>query len=117
MWVSGGLMQGCRHFCTQCPQTCSKLLQTTLLPETPGHSRASLGQSLMGSLLLGEVTFSWVLGCTRFYLCPPESVSAVLRKFWQLCGGVNGNFLQEGLCHTQVYCSQSPCPYNSPLLT
>ena len=82
--------------------------QPTPLPETPGHSWASLGQSLMGLLLLGEVTFSWVLGCTRFYLCLPESVSAVLCKFWQLCGGVNGNLLQEGLCHTQVYCTQSP---------
>ena len=90
--------------------------QPTPLPETPGHSWASLGQSLMGLLLLGEVTFSWVLGCTRFYLCLPESVSAVLCKFWQLCGGVNGNLLQEGLCHTQVYCTQSPWPYNSPLL-
>ena len=75
-------------------------------PETPGYSWACLGQSVMGSLLLGEVTFSWVLGCTRFYLCPPESVSAVLRKFWQLCGGVNGNFLQEGLCHTHSPCGR-----------
>ena len=37
--------------------------------------------------------------------------------FWQLYGGVNGNLLQEGLCHTQVYCTQSPCPCSSPLLT
>ena len=35
--------------------------QPTPLPETPGHSWASLGQSLMGLLLLDEVTFSWVL--------------------------------------------------------
>ena len=36
------------------------------------------------------------------------------------CDGPNGSFLQEGLCHmvrTQVYCSQSPCPCGSPLLT
>ena len=32
-------------------------------------------------------------------------------------GGVNGNLRQEGLCHTQVYCTQSPCPCSSPLLT
>ena len=25
--------------------------------------------------------------------------------------------LQEGLCHTQVYCTQSPCPCSRPLLT
>ena len=35
--------------------------------KTPGHSRASLGQSLVGSLLL-----SWVLVHTRFCLCPPR---------------------------------------------
>ena len=33
---NGDLLQKvpCRHFCTQCPQTCSKLLQTTLLPKS-----------------------------------------------------------------------------------
>ena len=46
-----------------------------------------------------------------------ESVSSVLCKFWWLYDGVNGNLLQEGLCYTQVYCTQSPCPLNSPLLT
>ena len=30
---------------------------------------------------------------------------------------VNGDLLQEGLCHTQVYCTQSPCPCSRPLLT
>ena len=66
--------------------------------ETPGHSWASLGQSLVGSLLLSPG--SW---CTRFCLCPPRVYFSVLCKFWQLSGGVNGNLLQEGLCHTQVY--------------
>ena len=41
----------------------------------------------------------------------------VLCKFWRLYGGVNGDLFQEGLCHTQVYCTQSPCPCSSPLLT
>ena len=45
-----------------------------------------------------------------------ESVSPGLCKFWQLCGGANGDLLQEGLCHTQV-CIQSPCPCGRPLLT
>ena len=81
--------------------------------ETPGHSQASLGQSLVGSLLLSPG--SW---CTQDSICPlQESVSPVLCKFWQLCGGVNGDLLQEGLCHTQVCCTQSPCPCGSPLLT
>ena len=29
---------------------------------------------------------------------------------------VNGDLFQEGLCHTQVCCTQSPCPCSSPLL-
>ena len=81
--------------------------------ETPGHSQASLGQSLVGSLLLSPA--SW---CAQGFVCPlPECVSPVLCKFWQLYGGFNGDLLQEGLCHTQVYCTQSPCPCNSALLT
>ena len=80
--------------------------------ETPGHSWASLGQSLVGPLLLSPG--SW---CTQGSACAlQESVSPVLCKLWQLCGGVNGDLLQEGLCHTQVYCTQSPCPCSSPLL-
>ena len=39
-----------------------------------------------------------------------------LCKFWQLYDGVNGDLLQEGLCHTQVYCTQSCCPCSRPLL-
>ena len=57
----------------------------------------------------------WVLVHTRFCLCPPTVCFLVLFKFWHLCGGVNGDLLQDGLCHTQVYCTQSPC--SSPLLT
>ena len=44
-------------------------------------------------------------------------MSPVLCKFWQLYEGVNGDLLQQGLCHTQVYCTQSPCPCSSLLLT
>ena len=83
------------------------------LPETPGHSWASLGQPLVEPLLLS-------LGscCTQAFVCAlQESVSPVLHKFWRLYGGVNGNLFQEGLCHTQDYCIQSPCHCGSPLLT
>ena len=67
----------------------------------------------MGSLLL--YPGSW---CTQSFVCAlQESVSPVLCKFWWLYGGVNGDLLQEGLCHTQVCCTQSPCPFSSPLLT
>ena len=87
--------------------------QPTPPPETPGHSQASLGQSLVGSLLLSPG--SW---CAWGSICAlPECVSPVLCKFWQLYGGVNDDFLQEGLCHTQVCCTQSPWPCGSSLLT
>ena len=84
----------------------------TPLLETPGHSQASLGQSLFGSPLLSPG--SWY---TRFCLCSPRVYFPALCKFWQLYDGVNGDLLQEGLCHTQVCCTQSPCPSGSPLLT
>jgi len=87
--------------------------QPTPPPETPGHSQTNLGQSLVGLLLLSPE--SW---CTQGFVCAlQESVFPVLFKFWWLYGGVNGNLLQEGLCHTQVCCTQSPCPCGRPLLT
>ena len=74
---------------------------------------ASLGQSLVGSLLLSPG--SW---CAQGFVCAlQESASLVLCKFWWFYGGVNGDLLQEGLCHTQVYCTQSPSPCSSPLIT
>ena len=85
--------------------------QPTPPPETPGHSQASLGQSLVGSLLLSPG--SW---CTQGFACAlQESVSPVLCKFWWFYGGVNSNLLQEGFCHTKMCCTQSPCC--RPLLT
>ena len=69
------------------------------------------------SLLWGHCSFLLVLVCTRFCLCPPRVCFPVLCKFWWLYGGVNGNLLQEGLCHTQACCTQSPCPCSNPLLT
>ena len=82
------------------------------LPETPGH----LGKS--GSVSCGVLApFSWVLVHTRLCLCPPRIFFPVLCKFWRLYDRVNGDLLQEGLCHTQVCCTQSPCPCSSPLLT
>ena len=71
-----------------------------------------------GSVSCGvPAPFSWVLVHTRFCLCPPRAYFPVLGKFWQLCGGVNGDLVQEGLCHTQACCTQSPWPCGSPLLT
>ena len=112
---NGDLLQQvpCRHRCTQCPQPCSRPPPTVPPLETPGHSRASLGESLVGSLLLCPGS-----SCAQGSVCAlQESVSPVLWKFWWLYGGVNGDLLQESLCHTQVCCTQSPCSRSSPLLT
>ena len=104
------------HACTaalSAPDPAAGHHQPMPLLETPGHSWASLGQSLVGSLLLSPG--SW---CTQGFVCAlQESVSPVLCKFWQLYCGVNGNLLQKGLCHIQVYCTQSPCLCSTPLLT
>ena len=102
------------HICTatlSAPNPAAGHHQPMPLFEISGHSQASLGQSLVGSLLLSPV--SW---CTRFCLYPPRVYFPVLCKFWQLYRGINGD-LQEALCHTQVCCTQSPCPCGSPLLT
>ena len=97
------------------------LLHPTLQQATTTHTSAGDSWTLMGKSgsFSYRVTdpFSWVLVCTRFCLCPPRVNFLVLCKFWQLYGGVNGDLLQEGLCHTQVCCSQSPRPCGSPLLT
>ena len=74
----------------------------TPLLETPGHLQASLGQSLVGSLLLSPG--SW---CTRFCFCPPRVYFPVLCKSWQFYGGVNGDLLQSW-CHTKAAAPRAP---------
>ena len=104
---NGDLLQR-SHACTAtltAPNPAAGHLWSTPLLETPGHSQVSLGQSLVWSLLLSPG--SW---CTQGSVCAlQESVSPVLCKVWQLYGGVNRDLLQEGLCHTQVCCTQSLC--------
>ena len=95
------------------PQLCSR--------PPPTHASAGDAWTLTGKS--GSVSFavtapfSWVLVSTGFCLSPPIVDFPVLYKFWQLYGEVNGNLLQEGLCHTQVCCTQSSCPCSRPLLT
>ena len=69
------------------------------------------------SLLWGHCSFLLGLGAHKVLFVPSKSLFPFLFKFWQLYGGVNGDLLQESLCHTQVYCTQSPCPCSSPVLT
>ena len=68
---NGDLLQKvpCTHCHTQCPQPCSRppLTEQQPPPETPGSSRASLGQPLVGPLLLSPG--SW---CIQGCLCPPR---------------------------------------------
>ena len=112
---NGNLLQKvpCTHCYTQCPQPCSRPPPTHASTRDSGQSQASLGQSLLGSLLLSPG--SW---CTQGSVCAlQESVFPILCKFWRLYGGVNGDLPQGGVCHTQVCCTQSPCPCGSPLLT
>ena len=64
----------CMHCYTQCPQSCGSPLPTHISPESSGHSQASLGQSLVGSLPLSPG--SW---CAQGFVCAlQESVSPVL---------------------------------------
>ena len=80
-------------------------------PETPGHSRASLGQSPVGSLLLSPGS-----GCTRFCCALQESIS-------RCCVSSGGSMV--GLMATsskRAYtaprsAAQSPCPCGRPLLS
>ena len=94
----------CMYCYTQCPQPCSR--------PSPTHASTRDSWTLMGksgsvcSFLLGP-------GAQGSVCALQESVSSVLCKFWWLCGGDNGD-LQEGLCHTQVCCTQSPCPCGRP---
>ena len=80
---SGDLLQKalCTHCCTQFPRPCSRPpplhpVPTPLL-QTPGHSQASLGQFLVGSLLLSPGSwYAHGLVCAL-----QEFVSPVLSKF------------------------------------
>ena len=67
---NGDLLQKvqCRHCHTQCPRLCSRPPTPPL--ETPGHSRASLGQSLVGSLLLSPGSWS-----AKVLFVPSKSLS------------------------------------------
>ena len=85
-------------------------------PTPPLETSNSHGQDWV-SLLWGYCSFLLGPGAQGSVCALQVSVFAVLCKFWRLSGGVNGDLLQEGLCHTQVRCTQSLCPCSSPLLT
>ena len=99
------------HCYTQCPQPGGRPPPTHASAGDSWTPAGNLGQSPVGSLLLSPGS-----QCTQGSVCA-RVYFPVLCKFWQSCGGVNGNLLQEGLHHTHVCCTQSPRPCGSPLLT
>ena len=115
MGSNGDLFQKTPCMCcyTQRPQPCSR--------PPPAHTSAGDSWTLTGKS--GPVScgvtapFSCVLVHSRSSLCLLRDYFPVLCEFWPLYGGVNGDLLQEGLCHTQDGCTQSPCPCGRPLLT
>ena len=112
--VNGDLLQNipCMYCYTQNPQPCSRS------PPTHASARDSwtpTGKS--GTVFCGVTApFSWVL-VHKVLLCPPRDYFPVLCMFWQLYCWVNGDLLQEGLCHTQVCYTQRPCSCSRPPLT
>ena len=95
------------------PCTCPEFSARPCSRPLPAHTSTGDAWTLTGtsrSVSCGVTApFSWVLAHIRFCLYPP-------RMFPQTCvrsvcyrGGVKGDLLQEGLCHTQVWYTQSPC--------
>ena len=96
--VNGDLLQeDLCHTHTQSPCPCGRPLPTCT-STGDAHSSVSVSVGSLGP------------DARKVCLCPPRVYSPVLCKFWQLYGGVNGDLLQENVCHTQVCCTQSPCP-------
>ena len=90
------------HCCTQCPQSCSRPLQTCTPAKTPGHSQASLV-----SLSWGHCSFLLGPGVHKVLFVPFNSLFPQSRV--RSLGSTLG---LKGLCHIQ---SSYPC--GSPLLT
>ena len=102
----------CMYSWNQCPQTCSRPPPTHASTEDPWTATGKFRTVSCGFTAL----FSWVL-IHKFLLYLPRVYFPVLCMAWQIYCGVNGNLFQEGLCHTQVCCTQSPRPCGRPLLT
>ena len=110
---NGDLLQKipCVYCYTQCCQPCKRLPPTHTSAGDFRTLTDKSGLASVGSLLLPPGPW-----CIRLCLCPLIVDFPALCNFWQLYGGVSGDLLQEGLCHTQVCCIQSPCPCDSTLL-
>ena len=111
---NGDLLQKvlCRHCHSQRPQLCCGPCQQQAAADPCLCQRLlDTHQQVWVSLLWGYCSF--LLGPDVhevLFVHSKSLVSLVLCKFWLLCGGVNGDLLQEGLCYTQVCSTQSLCP-------
>ena len=95
----------CVYCYTQCPQPCSRPPPTHASAETPGHSWASLGQSLVESLLLS--LGSW---CTKVLFVPSKSLFPPSCVSSGSSGGVNGALLQEAYAILKSAAHTAPTP-------
>ena len=95
--------------------------QPTPLLKTPGHTQASLGQSLVESLLLSPGSqYTQVSICAlqesilQFCVSSGSSVAELM-----VTSSKRGYAILKSAApnHTKVCCTQSPCPCGSPLLT
>ena len=100
-----------RHCYTQCLHPAAGHCRPTPPPETPEHSWASKGQSLVGSLLL-----SLGFWCTQGLFVPskslfPSNTVSLIEKLLFLfsCQVMSNSSRPHGLQHTRL-----PCPSISP---
>ena len=80
--------------------------------ETPGHSWASLGQSLVGSLLLSPGSC-----CTRFCLCLQESISQSCVSSGRSIVGLMATTSKRAYAIPRSAAPRAPAPNGRPLLT
>ena len=93
------------HAHTQCPDTAAGHCQPT-----PRLRLLNTHGPVWVSLLWCHCSFLLCPGAQSFVCALQECVSPVLCKFWGLYGGVNGDLLQEGLCHTMSIVPRVPAP-------
>ena len=94
------------------------LQQSTINPCLCQRLLDTYGQVWFSLLWVHSLLLSPGSWCTQGSVCALQvSVFPVLCKLWQFYGGVNGDLPQDGLCHTQVCCTQRPYPCGRPLLT
>ena len=111
---NGDLLQKvpCKHCCTQCPWPWGTPIADPCLHQALLETH----WQVWVSLLYGHWSFFLGSGRHKVLFVPSKSLFpySCASSGW-LYGRVNGNLLQEGLCHTQVCCTQSPYPSFRPL--